>query len=108
MLSLVSSWLNAESALGRSQAEAIRRLNHKLGARFTASRVSEWRDGRRTPSAEVVRYMLSYAIPYAIRWIEPKLLTHISDPVEFTSRMIQACSIPVRKPRQKTGQDVEE
>ena len=101
MNNLVDSWLDAAHGLGKSQAQAIRDMNEALKSRYTSSRVNEWRDGRRVPNAAVIRYMLGFAVPYAIRWTQPDLLKKISDPADFTMRMVQALSPAHKKARKQ-------
>ena len=67
MRQLVDSWIVAERELyGKTLAEAIRRMNDKLGCRVTHSRVSEWRRGVYVPSQVAISQMLYRTLPWAL------------------------------------------
>jgi len=67
MQKLVESWIRAEKEhYGNTLAAAIRRMNDRLGAKVTHSRVSEWRRGIYVPSQEILSSMLFRTLPWAI------------------------------------------
>lgn len=67
MRQLVDSWITAEREFhGKTLAEAIRRMNDKLGYRVTHSRVSEWRRGIYVPSQVAISQMLYRTLPWAL------------------------------------------
>lgn len=69
---LIEAWIAAETATpGRTLADAVRDLADEMGRPIRQSRVYEWRDAKRTPSPDVLRYMarvaaLSILSPYGI------------------------------------------
>ena len=64
---IIAAWLAVDAAaIGRVQADAITDLNESLGARYTVSRIGEWRDDRRPMPSDVREYMIAVGIAWLL------------------------------------------
>ncbi|MEO8101928.1 MAG: hypothetical protein ABI790_05345 [Betaproteobacteria bacterium] len=73
---IIKAWQAVVCVPGLDQAEALRQLNEELGTAYTASRLGEWRNGRRPMPDAVRAYMLAIGIgwllhKHGIRWHDP-------------------------------------
>lgn len=90
-MNLVDSWLRGFADLDRGNGDhkpvvsAMDDLNFSLKARYTLSRIGEWRRGKRAVPAKVRRYMLMFALPKVVE-DECGKVCHgivIGDPIRF-------------------------
>lgn len=65
-MSLVDTWIKAETGHGHTLTSAVAAMNEQTGSRYTVSRVGEWRRGVRDVPATARRYMLKAALPVAL------------------------------------------
>ena len=65
---LVTSWRNIATQNGRrTLAEALDTLNQDLGTKTKHDRITAWESGKRSPSPEVINYMLRVVLQSSLR-----------------------------------------
>ena len=66
-MSIIATYLAQAERRGDSISDALTELNQDLRARYSLSRLGEWRNGRRPIPPAVHRYLLRRVLEEAIR-----------------------------------------
>lgn len=66
-MNLIEHFIKVSTDSGEPLQLVVDEMNKELGAKYTVSRIGEWRDGRRSLPDIVQRYMLQIALPRILR-----------------------------------------